>query len=120
MRDGVHNIQEGSKKLMLMISSLVEDQRILDTISRYARASLYIIFMASSCEKHEHPRLKAVEIGLLTKEEADKLAECNAHRPYHQAEALWVWLGNAVTRLHDKGLSKGPPHYCALMAAVEM
>merc|ERR1719183_1514083 len=41
------------------------------------------------------------------------------HMPFLKAETLWVWLTNVVTRMHDQGLTKGPPHYCQLMAAVE-
>merc|ERR1719424_1161213 len=98
-----------------------DDEVFLDTINRYAQASLYIIFAASQSKEFggESPRLKALAAGLITQEEADKLQKLNPHMPFVQAETLWVWLANAVTRLHDQGLTKGPPHYCALLAAVE-
>jgi len=121
MREGVHKIQEGCKRLAMFISNGVTgDVVLLDTIHRYARASLYLIFRASVCPEGHTPRSKAVDIGLLTQEESTLLEECNPHMPFIQAEILWVWLGNAISRLHDKGMTKGPPHYCALMGAVEL
>jgi len=121
MRMGVQNIEEGCKELVMMVSQGCSDDKILlDTISRYAQASLYLIFAASqNKELGESPRLKALEYGLLTQEEADKLERLNPHMPFVHAGTLWVWLANAVTRLHDLGLTKGAPHYCALMACVE-
>jgi len=118
MRTGVHQIQEGCKRLILMVSPLTGDDKVIDAISRYARASLYMIFQAS--QQQANPPQRAVEAGLLTDEEASKLKECSPHLVFVQAEALWAWIGHAITRLHDKGLTKGPPHYCALMAAVEL
>jgi len=121
MRMGVQNIEEGCKKLVMMVSQgCSDDPVLLATINRYAQTSLFLIFAASqNAELGESPRLKALEYGLLTQEEADKLEKLNPHMPFVHAETLWVWLANAVTRLHDQGLTKGAPHYCALMGAVE-
>jgi len=120
MRMGVHQIQEGCKTLVLLITNgVTQDMDLVETIHRYARASLYLIFQASSCGKHQQPRLMAVENGYLDADEADMLEECHPHMPFVQAQTLWSWLGNAVSQLHDKGFTKGPPHYCQLMAAVE-
>lgn len=119
MRCSVQHIQEGCKKLTMMLSQgVTDDQELLDTIHRYARASLFLVFAASQCDE-ESPRVMAVKAGLLTQEEADNLEQCNPHKAFVHAETLWVWLANVVTRLHDQGLTKGPPHYCALMSAVE-
>merc|ERR1740130_301791 len=57
--------------------------------------------------------------GLLTEEECEKLKKASPHMTFVQAETLWVWLSNLVTRLHNQGYTKGPPHYCALLGAVE-
>lgn len=121
MRMAVQNIQEGSKKLMMMISQgVLHDYVLNETINRYARCSLFLMFAASQNEPGQDcPRVKAQKCGLLTVEESEKLQELNPHMTFVQAETLWVWLANMVTRLHDQGLTKGPPHYCALMAAVE-
>lgn len=122
MRIGVQNIEEGCKKLTMMISQGVsQDEVLLETIHRYARASLYLIFAASqnTPETTKKPLLKALEFGLLTQEETDHLEKLNQHMTFVHAETLWVWLANAVSRLHEQGLTKGPPHYCALLAAVE-
>lgn len=120
MRVGVHSIQEGCKTLVLLVSNGVTgDTKLIETIHRYARCSLFFIFQASVCQKHEQPRLKAVDAGLLDEDEAQLLEDCNPHMPFVQAETLWVWLGNAISRLHDQGFTKGAPHYCQLMAAVD-
>lgn len=121
MRTAVQHIEEGCKKLVMMVSQgCTDDAVFLATINRYAQASLFIIFAASqNKETGGSPRLQALEAGLLTQEEADKLAKLNPHMPFVHSETLWVWLANAVTRLHDQNLTKGAPHYCALLAAVE-
>jgi len=121
MRMAVQAIQEGSKKLTMMVSQgVTQDKVLLQTINRYARASLYLIFQASQMEPGEDaPVIKAVKRGFLTQEEADNLQKLNPHMAFVQAETLWVWLGNVVTRLHDQGLTKGAPHYCLLIATVD-
>lgn len=121
MREGVQAMEEGGKKLVMMVSQgCSDDPVLLETISRYAQASLYLIFAASqNQELGKSPRLAALERGLLTQEEADKLEKLNPHMTFVHAETLWAWLANAVTRLHDQGLTKGAPHYCALLGAVE-
>lgn len=121
MRLGVEHIQDGCKKLLMMVSQgCTQDKILLDTIHRYGRASLYLIFAASQHEEgQESPLIRALKSGLLKQEEADKLQKASPHGTFAQAETLWVWLANAMTRLHHQGLTQGPPHYCALMAAVE-
>jgi len=105
---------------MMVSQGCSDDKILLETINRYGQASLYLIFAASqNDELGISPRLKALEAGLLTQEEADKLEKLNPHMTFVHAETLWVWLANAVTRLHDQGLTKGAPHYCSLLAAVE-
>jgi len=121
MRTAVQNIEEGCKKLTMMISQgISSDEVLLETIHRYGRASLFLVFGAS--QRHtldESPCENAVKHGLLTQEEADLLHKLNPHMTFVQAETLWVWLANAVTRMQTQGLTKGAPHYCALLAAVE-
>ena len=57
---------------------------------------------------HSQTCVKAVKSGFLTQEECDKLGTLNPHMTFVQAETLWVWLANVVTRLHDQGLTTGP------------
>lgn len=121
MRMGIEAIQDGCKKLVMMVSQVSSDETLIDSITRYARASLFLIF-ASSQRTDPHgpiPAEQAYLAGLLTEDEKTKLVGLNPTRVYVQAETLWVWLANAVTRLHDEGLTKGPPHYCMLMATIE-
>jgi len=121
MRMGVQNIEEGCKQLVMLVSQgCSDDQVLLETISRYGRASLFMIFAASqNTQDGPAPRIKAVNAGLLLEEEAAKLELLNPHMPFVHAETVWVWLANVVTRLHDQGLTKGAPHYCSLLGAVE-
>jgi len=121
MREGVQDMQEASKELSMMIfSGVTSDAGLHDTIHRYVRASLFLIFAASNFQEGDHPpRHRAVENGLLTAEEVEKLELCNKHMSFVHAETLWVWLARAVAQLHDQGLTKGVPHYCALMSVIE-
>jgi len=124
MRVAVQHMIEGSKKLSMMIGHGVsQDPAVLKGINRYSRASLFLIFAASRMKDapkgEDPPRVKAMQAGLLTQEELEKLTTANAHMVFVQAETLWTWIANWVTRMHDQGLTRGPPHYCALMAAVE-
>jgi len=121
MRLGVQQIGDAAKKLTMMLSQgVTDDEVLLGTIHRYARASLFLIFCASQHEEGAEPPLdRAFARGLLHEEEADKLKKLNPNMTFVQAETLWVWLANAVSRLNAQGLTKGPPHYCLLMGAVE-
>lgn len=114
-------IQDGCKELTMLISHGVSDDPVLlDALQRYARCSLFLIFKVSQHEEGDPtPLEKAVAADLLTDEEATKLRECCEFATFVQAETLWVWLGSAVTKLNEQGLVKGPPHYCALMKAVD-
>jgi len=119
MRMAVDKIIAGSDRLTVMLCQITQDKEVLQHINRYARASLFIVFAQNQEEPGKaDPRTQAVQQGLLTQEEVEKL-ELLSHKPFVQAETLWVWIANVVTRFHNQGLSKGAPHYCSLMAAVE-
>merc|ERR1719162_602055 len=71
MRMATQHIVEGSKKLTMMVAQLTTDQNLLQTINRYSRASMFLVFAASQMEEGgQTPLRKAVEEGLLTEEEA--------------------------------------------------
>jgi hypothetical protein len=120
MRLAIESIQDGCKELTMLVSQGVSDDEILlDGISRYARASLYLIFLVDKKRDAPESALRQIhECGLITKEEYELMNQSCPHSAFVQAETFWVWLGNAITRAHKQGLSQGPPHYCALMAAV--
>lgn len=121
MRMAVRDVQEGCKKLVVMLAhGVTSDEEVLDTVQRYARASLYLLFACSQpAEDFESPRIATLQAGFITQEESDMLQQLNPHMTFIQAETLWAWLANIVTRLHAQGLSAGAPHYCSLIAAVE-
>lgn len=122
MRSAVENIQGACKSLTMLISQLTHDSMLLDSIHRYCRASLYLIFAQSQRDNDTGTPLEmTVTYGLLTKDEAVKIGDanpCESKTPLTQAEVVWVWLANVVSSLDKQGFTKGPPHYCALMGAV--
>lgn len=120
MRMAVGQIQDGCKDLIMMVTQLTEDQILIDAIQRYARASLYLLFAVAQFEEgQESPVKRAGTAGLLTPGEVDRLWTICPHMTFVQAETLWVWLASAVTQLDKQGLTKGPPHYCAMMKACD-
>jgi len=121
MRMSVQHIIESSKRLSMMVGHGVsQDPVLLEKINRYSRTSLFLIFAGSQMKEGEdRPVQKAFTAGLLTQEEVDKLDKANAHMVFVQAETLYIWQANWVTRMHEQGLTKGNTHYAALMAAIE-
>jgi len=122
MRVAVQHILEASKQLSMLVANGVSQSPVLlSHINRYARASLFLIFAESRREpgKDNLPRETALKMGLLTQEESENLEKANAYMTFVQAETLWTWLASWVNCMHNQGLTKGAPHYCALIAAVE-
>merc|ERR1719498_437001 len=75
MRMGVEAIQDGTKRLVMLVSQGVSsDATLLASINRYSRTSLYLIFAASQHEEGDpQPIEKALKLGLLDPEEKTKL-----------------------------------------------
>mmetsp|Transcript_97339 Transcript_97339/g.168646 ORF Transcript_97339/g.168646 Transcript_97339/m.168646 type:complete len:396 (+) Transcript_97339:97-1284(+) len=122
MRQLVHVITESCKQLVMYLASgVTKDGPLIDRIQRYSRASLFLIFAANGYARHggAKPMEAVKERDFLTQDEVDKLIACCPDKVYIQSETLWVWLANAISRLNDQGLTKGPPHYCMLMQCVE-
>lgn len=121
MRTEVEAMNEGCKKLTMLVSQITNDSDLLASIHRYARASLFLVFAASRTRGGSglDPRLEALKLGLLTEDEASKLEEMNPYMTFVQAETLWVWLAAAMTQLHEQGLTKGAPHYNQLLMACD-
>jgi len=114
---GIENIAQGASKLTILLSQgVTRNVEILSAVRRYAIASLMLFFLK---DKDGEERLdKLVEREVLTPEEAKQLASAGESECY--PEALWVWLANIVSQCNQAGLVKGPPHYCALLSAVEV
>jgi hypothetical protein len=121
MRLAIEQIQDGCKELTMILSqSVSDDEVLLDGIQRYARASLYLIFLVAQHEDSDIQPLQTIHNqGVITSEEYEKMMRICPHSCFVQAETFWVWLGNAVTRAHKQGLTQGAPHYCQLMKAVD-
>jgi len=113
---GVAGIAQGASKLTILLSQgVTRNTEILEAVRRYALGSLMLLFHKDEEDEKQLEFLVGREI--LTQSEADKLWQAGDGRCY--PEALWVWLAHIVTRCHQAGLVDGPPHYCALLAAVD-
>jgi len=114
--NGVENIAQGASKLTILLSQgVTKNAEILNAVRRYAVASLMLFFLKEEDGQERMDRLVKREV--LTPDEATQLAKSGDCECY--PEALWVWLAALVNQCNDAGLTKGPPHYCALLAAVE-
>lgn len=114
--NGVESIAQGASKLTILLSQgVTKNAEILNAVRRYAIASLMLFFFKEEDGQERADRLVKREV--LTPDEATQLAKAGDSECY--PEALWVWLANIVTQCNEAGLVKGPPHYCALLAAVE-
>jgi hypothetical protein len=121
LRVCVMNVTEGCRRLtMLLAHGVTCDKAVLSNVQRYSRASLFVLFASQRWRPGNKPVLdQACQAGFLTAEEARLLDELSPGASFIQAETLWVWLANVITRLNAQKLTAGPPHYCALLAAVE-
>lgn len=118
MRLALKQIHEGCKTLtMYLAHGVTNDAEILEKVQHYARCSVFMLFKLG--EGAASPREEALKNGYLTQEESDALRELNPHMTFTQAEALWAWMATIVSQLNAQGLVTGPPHYCALMSAVD-
>lgn len=98
---GVGSIWSASSQLSLYVSQFVtKDPAILQAIRRYARASLFIIFMRFRGGLKDLSKLS--EVGILTDEEVIELGKWNNNL----AESIWTWNLNIVAGLHKRGLIK--------------
>jgi len=112
---GVGGIWQASSKLTLQISQgVTRDPEVLDSIWRYASASLVFLFMMRRGTQDHIDNL--TKRGLLTEHECQQMGKI---QPHLRAEAIWSWLGNTVSQLNAQGLTNGPPHYGSLMNTVD-
>merc|ERR1712087_490349 len=91
-------------QLTTFISVFVtKDEKVLSAISRYARASLLMIFIR---RRHRDLRLDADGLEelfrheVLTRDEVDKLKAI----PGNHAECIWSWTASIIAQLHREGL----------------
>lgn len=113
---GIEGISQGASNLTILLSQgVTRNENVLSAVRRYALASLMLFFLKDEEDKVQLDKL--VEREVLTQDEADQLSRLGSSWCY--PDSLWVWLANIVTKCNDAGLVKGPPHYCALLAAVD-
>jgi len=113
---GVEGIAQGASKLTILLSQgVTRDPQCLDAVQRYAIASLMLFFLKDESDVDQLDKLVNREV--LSEDEANQLGKLEDSTCY--PEALWVWLANIVTQCNEAGLVKGPPHYCALLGAVD-
>jgi predicted membrane chloride channel (bestrophin family) len=119
MRVAVKQVHEACKKIIMFLAhGVTNDQELLEKVQHYARCSLFLVFRLQA-QAHQSPLEEALKEDFITQDEHDVLRELNPHMTFVQCEALWAWIATIVSRLHEQGLLKGPPHYCALMHAVD-
>jgi len=120
MRMLLQDVQEGCKSLCLQLAhGVTSDAEVLGSVRRYCRASLFLVF-AYNHDRDDTPLDAAVRENFLEPDEAEALRQINPTSTFAQAEVLWSWLANIVTRLHLMQMTKGKdPQYCALLKAVD-
>lgn len=112
-RGGVAAIEQACAKLTCMISQgVTRDKEVLSAVSRYSRVSL---LLSRKDQKEYLPEIASMD--LLSQDEFDKLNSLS--NSDNLAEIVWAWMTNLISQLNQQGLTSGPPHYCALLAAVE-
>lgn len=118
MRNGVQDLWTGASKLsVLLANGVTTDRDVLESVQRYARCSLYMLFRAS--QKVQNPYLAMRKRGLLKDDELSRLEQLGLRGMYPQASVPWAWMANMVSTLHKQGLTAGPPHYSLLLSTVE-
>ncbi|CAK0895889.1 unnamed protein product [Prorocentrum cordatum] len=98
--DGIGNIWASCSELCLFISEFVtDDEKVLTSIRRYARASLVMRFLERRFpgKLAEHLYL-LVNLNVLTEEEVSKLREYENNL----AESIWTWVARIVRNLDIK------------------
>lgn len=111
--DGIGNMWSASSQLVMFLSqNVTQDEQILMSVTRYARASLMLIFM-----KHRgyDDQLEILETrGILTVDEVDQLKKWNNNL----AESIWTWTSHMLYMLYDQGLIRSEQEFVFLLDRV--
>jgi len=96
---GVGGIKSAAMQLEMLISQMVtQEPQVLDSIRRYARTSLILVFMWRR-KKLGTMKEDLVAMKLLTAEEADKMLTWN----HCLHETVWAWQSAVVCMLWQEG-----------------
>lgn len=96
---GVGGIKAAAMELEMLISQTVtQEPQVLDAIRRYARTSLFLVFL---WRRDRLPEMKEelTKQGLLTDQEASQLQEWN----HVLHETIWSWQSAIVCTLYREG-----------------
>lgn len=112
---GVGGIKAAEMELTMLISQMVtQDEKVLQSIRRYTRASLIAIFLWRR-KVADVPR-ELVVASLLDEQEAEQLAKCK-QGPKHAClhEVIWAWQSCIVFMLHQQGKIKSDQLFRTLL-----
>jgi len=96
---GVGGIKAAAMELEMLISQTVtQEPQVLDAIRRYARASLFLVFLWRR-DRMPEMREELKKQGLLTDQEARQLLEWN----HVLHETIWAWQSAIICTLYREG-----------------
>lgn len=102
---GVGGIKAAAMELELLISQQVtQEEEVLSSIRRYARASLILVFLWRR-KKLASMKEDLVKQGILTPQECDQMLKWN----HCLHETVWAWQTAIVCVLHKEGKIKNDP-----------
>jgi hypothetical protein len=108
---GVGGIKAAAMELELLISQCVtQETQVLDSIRRYARASLMLVFMWRR-KRLGNLKQDLLSQKLLTEQEADQMLKWN----HCLHETIWAWQTAIVCTLWQEGKIKTEPTFRALL-----
>lgn len=104
---GIGGIKSAAMELELLISQQVtQDTKVLDSIRRYARASLILVFLWRRKRQSKELMMEGLK-DILDEGEVDKLFAWNHMNGLH--EVIWSWQTAIVCMLYNEGKIKSDP-----------
>lgn len=96
----------------LLMQNVTEDEKVLSSVRRYARASLMLIFLWRQNKSNQEKKDYLVAHDLMSAEECDKLMLPPDHCLH---EKIWVWQASIVSVLYQEGKCKSDQLYNLLI-----
>jgi len=101
---GVGAMKTAASELTIMVSQFVtQEPHVLSAISRYARASMRLIFIWRRGDMNNDDRLREelVDSGILTDDELDLLVSESWN--HNLPESIWTWQVSIIRTLYQDG-----------------